>query len=292
MLNIAIILVTTALAALLGSMRGGRIMTRHPDTTLENAHRHLREVYLIVPVCAIATAATVAIFTRPGTLWPLPAWLDPHSTAILHACAAGALFYMLAAGLRIAFASRHRERGKLLFAAALVFIGLDALFIKSAMPIHGTLHETRSVDRLVLQSSPHSCAAASLANIVLLLGGKASETEMAKLAGTSMQGTTPGQIIRALDHLGIKGRKAILTPEELMQLEPPAMLLVDSKVFGPLSHAVVYEGMLNGDFAIIDPHTGRHLSSPKKLAAEWSGHAILLERKQNPPATPPNTRKK
>ena len=124
--------------------------------------------------------------------------------------------------------------------------------------------------------------------MVRAFGGEASERGMAELAGTTLRGTSPGGLVRALDHMGIKATKRTLTPAALAALQNPAVLLVEVPGRGPDTHAVTFlpapPDTVPTEITVVDPLTGKMVLPVDKFVAAngWIGHLFECTENASP----------
>lgn len=266
----------TVAACVLGSMRGTRLLARLPSVSLRTVHKNLPEIWPLLASCLIFTGAAIFVFTHYSVLWLVPAALDPWSLPFLFACSFGPFAYLTAVAVRVAYHVGGNEPHKLVFAGVVLLLALSPVYVLYTLPIYHDLSDARTPDGVILQTSAFTCVPASAANALTVLGISASEREMARLAGTTVLGTSPGEVIGCLRKEGVSARKALLSVDDLRHLGSPAILLVDYPGLGPLSHAIMFDHF-EGDIAhVIDPLTGRAKLTIPSLEEQWRGHAIRL----------------
>jgi ABC-type bacteriocin/lantibiotic exporter with double-glycine peptidase domain len=108
------------------------------------------------------------------------------------------------------------------------------------------------------QTSNSSCAPAALATVLRRWGMDATESSVARLAGTSRLGTSMPQLIVAARALGIQGIELSPSWEQIQQINRPGVLAVwlfDG--LRKLPHAVALLSMNDNTAAIGDPSRGR-----------------------------------
>jgi predicted double-glycine peptidase len=124
-------------------------------------------------------------------------------------------------------------------------------------PIHATL-ENNLQPGVFRQTSNSSCAPSALATVLRLWGIEATESSVAKLAGTTRLGTSMPQLLVATRAVGMDGIELDANWEQMQQINRPGVLgyWSGSGIFR-LPHAVALLG-LNDNFAIVgDPSWGR-----------------------------------
>jgi hypothetical protein len=271
-LLLSILLVLLGLGA--GLARARRLLRTHDDLTLRDAHRHLPELAVVVPVVVLSTLALVVLLRLPRVSWFLPPTLDLWRELILWALAGGLFAYLAGIAMHVAVVRRDAERGKLLVASVGILLALGYLQVRGTWEIAAQLGTCETPEGYALQTSGYSCAAASMANVARTLGVPATERQMARLAGTTCTGTSAGQILHALQQVGLQGAKLTLTPDELRRQQHPCILLVAYADYGPDSHAVAFLPTTNRTFRIVDPLTGVQEWSIDRLRHVWLGHTI------------------
>ncbi len=135
------------------------------------------------------------------------------------------------------------------------FTGAEAYFLA---PIYGDLIDNLQPNGVFRQTSNSSCAPAALATVLRRWGMNATESSVAKEAGTSRLGTSMPQLIIAARALGMQGIELTPTWEQMQQINRPGILAV--WLFdGPrkLPHAVALLGMNDNVAVIGDPARGR-----------------------------------
>lgn len=135
------------------------------------------------------------------------------------------------------------------------FSAVEAYFLT---PIHASLQNNLRPNGVFKQTSNSSCAPAALATVLRLWGIEATESSVARFAGTTRMGTSMPQLIVAARQLGMEGVELSPTWEQMQQINRPGVLgvwLFDG--YRRLPHAVALLS-LNSDIATIgDPARGR-----------------------------------
>ncbi|MCC3453945.1 cysteine peptidase family C39 domain-containing protein [Microcoleus sp. PH2017_08_TRC_O_A] len=135
------------------------------------------------------------------------------------------------------------------------FTGAESYFMA---PIYADLIDNLQPNGVFRQTSSSSCAPAALATVLRRWGIEATESSVARLAGTSRLGTSMPQLIVAARALGLNAIELRPTWEQMQQINRPGVLAV--WLFdGPrkLPHAVALLGMNDSVAAIGDPARGR-----------------------------------
>jgi predicted double-glycine peptidase len=135
------------------------------------------------------------------------------------------------------------------------FTSAESYFLE---PIYADLIDNLQPNGVFRQTSSSSCAPAALATVLRRWGIEATESSVARLAGTSRLGTSMPQLIVAARALGVSAVELRPTWEQIQQINRPGVLAV--WLFdGPrkLPHAVALLGMNDSVAAIGDPARGR-----------------------------------
>ena len=135
------------------------------------------------------------------------------------------------------------------------FTGAESYFLA---PIYTDLVDNLQPNGVFRQTSNSSCAPAALATVLRRWGMDATESSVAREAGTSRLGTSMPQLIVAARALGMQGIELSPTWEQIQQINRPGVLAV--WLFdGPrkLPHAVALLGINNNIAAIGDPARGK-----------------------------------
>ena len=135
------------------------------------------------------------------------------------------------------------------------FTGAEAYFLA---PIYADLMDNLQPNGVFRQTSNSSCAPAALATVLRRWGIEATESSVARLAGTSRLGTSMPQLIVAARALGVSAVEVRPTWEQIQQINRPGILAVLLLGGGrKLPHAVALLAMNDSVAVIGDPAWGR-----------------------------------
>lgn len=205
------------------------------------------------------------------------------------------LFAALLAGLTCR-RLRGRPMARNMAVAMLMIAGVGALL----RPLIGQPPkcDNRWEQGVCLQSTPHTCSAASAVNVLQRVGVSSSEAEMARLCltrrGTHWMGLyrglsrklAPGWRIEVLDGNSLNSLRevsgsqpAILTVELPQELPADWQYRQESGWLPGVSHSVVCLGVDGHDqWLIIDPANGLERWSTSDLQVLWQGQGMRLTR--------------
>ena len=276
---VSFILVTFVCSIIAGFLRS-RLLLQQKEINLSNALQFLPEMYVLVPTAVAGIIAMIVVRSHHQLLWYLPIWLDLISMHLIWLMSGGVFAYLFTIGLTIGLATNHPEKYKLAFATTLLGVTICGMHIYWNLPIYKTLTNLRTAGGYVMQTSSSSCAAASAANVSTYLGLSITEKQMAKLTGTTVLGTSPGQIVRAFRSTGITAKKKTLRIAQLAALPQPAILFIDYPGLGPDSHAVALLPTTTAKLRIIDPLSGSYDIAADRFPWRWRGHLLTCHRNE------------
>ncbi|NJK70205.1 MAG: hypothetical protein HC941_30180 [Microcoleus sp. SU_5_3] len=157
------------------------------------------------------------------------------------------------------------------------FTGAEAYFMA---PIYAKLGDNLRPGGVFRQTSNSSCAPAALATILRRWGMDATESSVARLAGTSRLGTSMPQLIVAARALGVSAVELRSSWEQMQQINRPGVLAVwlfDG--FRKLAHAVALLGINDSVAVIGDPSRGRiYYLDRAALARVWREEYVPIFR--------------
>lgn len=260
---------------LLGGWSGAR--WAHQGLALDTVLRERKRLWLALPLVVGVLVLQAVLHVWPATIW----WL-PHLVQLGYAPASAGLATFVVAGLcalatRLAMAQTHPDRHKLVLAACLCVGVLGYIQWSLGRSIVGELGPPRTRAGVVLQTTGASCAAASGANVLGALGlGPRTEREVAEAMGTTIQGTTPAQIIEGMRALGADCERFLAPdPRALGALPTPSILSVDHPTLGPDSHAVALIEATAEAVTLWDPLRGAQELDAEQLGRMWRGRGVV-----------------
>jgi predicted double-glycine peptidase len=188
--------------------------------------------------------------------------------------------------------SWHTARSQVIAVVLLGLIGLGGFTAAEAYflaPIHAELTDNLQPNGVYRQTSMSSCAPAALATVLRRWEMEATESSVAKLAGTSRLGTSMPQLIVAARSLGMDGIELAPTWEQMQRVNRPGVLgvwLLDGS--RKLPHAVALLGMDDRRIAIGDPARGRiFVLQREQFAQIWREQYVPIFRQGETAITQP-----
>ncbi len=174
---------------------------------------------------------------------------------VMHVGLAGVL------GMAIAI-SWHTARSQVITITMLGLVGLMTFSSAESFllsPIYPQLRDNLQPNGVFQQTSDSSCAPAAMATVLHQWGIPATESSIARLAGTSRMGTSMPQLVVAAQDVNMDGVELRPTWELMQQINRPGILAVwlidgDGK---KLPHAVALLGLNDAIATIADPAEGR-----------------------------------
>lgn len=146
-------------------------------------------------------------------------------------------------------------------------IALSIIYLYIRLPIGNS----RLPDEVasVLQSKGYTCGPASLVMVLRSFGIKATEEEIAKLAGTTAEkGTSMYGLKRAAESLGLEMMGMKLSMQMLKIVNKPLIAYLGT-------HNVVVYGIENDMVHIANPARGEIWLKTTELAKLWQGYALV-----------------
>jgi hypothetical protein len=262
------------LSAGLGIWEARRLVSRYPDLKLETLHHKARYIYLILAAIILAFAFIGIPMMNRTLLWQVPLWFDLYAVAASFGVVIACFSFLFSLASGVAMKTRHKEGRQILAASILLILLFPVIQYQYTNPVYSKLKHIK-MKGVILQSHPSSCAAASGANLTQVLGIKKTEEEMARLMNTSeLIGTNAGQIIHAMEQVGIQCSKHWVDESNAIKISAPAMFFVDNEEIGPESHAVAFMGIHDGQWEIWDPLEGKVPYTYTQLQKIWHGKSL------------------
>lgn len=179
--------------------------------------------------------------------------------------------------------SWHTARSQVIAVVLLGCLGLIGFTASEAYflaPIHHELSDNLQPNGVFRQTSQSSCAPSALATVLRRWNSSATESQVAKLAGTSRLGTSMPQLIVAARELGMDGVELSPTWEQMQRINRPGVLgvwLIDG--LRKLPHAVALLAMDSQQVAIGDPARGRiYVLNREQFARIWRQQYVPIFR--------------
>lgn len=154
------------------------------------------------------------------------------------------------------------------------FTGAEAYFLA---PIYSKLVDNLRPNGVFKQTSNSSCAPAALATVLRRWGMNATESSVAREAGTSRLGTSMPQLIVAARALGMQGIELTPSWEQMQQINRPGILAFDG--IRQLPHAVALLAINDNTAVIAEPSRGRILDLDRATFAKiWREQYVPIFR--------------
>lgn len=176
---------------------------------------------------------------------------------------------------------RMRRRNLILGSVLLAFC-VGFLFYRS-IPIDGMLGDDDAIDGVVMQTTPYSCAAASIATLVRQVLGDTTTTErtVVALTRTDRWGTSTLREIKVMRRLGLEPHyEHGLAVDDLIGFDAPALLHVNEPVStgATIKHTVALLSVdaVAGKIVVGNPLRGRQEIPFAGLDGYWLGEAVIV----------------
>jgi len=267
-------------SAILGIVYGRRLYERGARLGSKTDARQAVFLSILGLIFVFGNTGLLLVKNYPTVSWHLPVVVQYYCIPVSWSLNVAMVAFLFFAVGSLAWEQGHRARWVVLIAAVAALVVGEYTIQNSLYFRPPELGEPKvDKDGVVLQSCGATCAAASCANIARKYGIDATETSMVEVLGTSLDGTTPSQVVYGMTRLGFTCRKRRIADADFTKLAGPAVLMV---TYGsePLGHAVAYMGS-NGDKAEVwNPQGGRQLMSQEQLGNLWQGHAIEVFKRE------------
>lgn len=174
-------------------------------------------------------------------------------------------------------------RSQVIAVALLGLLGLGSFSAAEGYflaPIYPELQDNLQANGVFKQTSMSSCAPSALATVLRRWNLNATESSVAKLAGTSRLGTSMPQLINAAHDLGMDGVELSPTWEQMQRINRPGVLgvwLIDGA--RKLPHAVALLAMNDQLMGIGDPARGKiYVLDRNQFAEIWRQEYVPIYR--------------
>jgi predicted double-glycine peptidase len=269
-INICILI----LCAGFGIWEARRLASRHPGLNLDTLHHQARYIYIVLAVILITFTFIGVPMMNRTLMWQMPLWFDVYGHPLKFGLLIGSFAFLFSLASAVGVMTRHPERKKIIVASIILVFTFPVFQYQYTNPVHPQLTHIK-MKGVIFQSHPSSCAAASAANIAEKLGVEKTEKEMAELMNTSeMIGTNAGQIIHAMEQVGVQCSKHWVDESNATHISTPALFFIDNREIGPESHAVAFMGMDDGKWEIWDPLEGKQRFTSEQLKTFWHGKSL------------------
>ena len=124
---------------------------------------------------------------------------------------------------------------------------------------------------VILQMTPNECGAACLAMVLTYYGHETTVSECRDSLQSGRDGVTAREIAQAARDLGLRVKAYSVEPEDLAQIETPAI------VHWRFDHFLVLERWTPQRVEVIDPAVGRRRLSAEEFDADFTGVVLTLE---------------
>ena len=221
---------------------------------------------------------------RPG--WAAAEWWA--QTGKWYAFVIAALFF-LGVAFRREKPPYTRRRVATCSIAVLLVVWLTAW---RTIPVYAFLPRTvtRDATGCIRQTVPFTCGPAALANLAELYGRRGAsvtERELARVAGTTWEGTTMGGLIRAAREAGMRVvacRRMSLA--DLDRQGMPAIVFIST--VPSVRHAILYVRTRGDEVEAMDPDRGRIGIPRQRFTEVLYGKALVLQPGDLAPAVTPS----
>lgn len=270
------------LAFLVGTYTG-RTLAQHGFTAANALQHHQKQVHRFSWI----TLGMGALLSIPLSVGRSSSWVPTFFLLYVGAYLWDALLAVccFCTGLVLAleFAGwKDRQRLQQL----ILFLGVSLLatsfLVFYQLPITNLVRENLILEGVVLQTTPYSCSAASIATIARTLHPElaTTEQEVVKLAGTSRRGTSTIAEIHAMQALGLSPHyERNLSLQDLIDRQQLAVLHVMEPVANTkISHAIALLAVNTEKQTLLvgNPLYGREVKTFAEMSDYWLKEAVFV----------------
>jgi predicted double-glycine peptidase len=260
-----------------GSRLGGKMVRRGATANdLLSGNRAI-----VFPVMALyGLLMAVAIYLPQWQALPIP-WRS-HGLRVSWTTIRVLLLGACGITFAISWKTARTQVVAVLLFGLLGLVGFSATEAYFLAPIHGQLANNLQRNGVYKQTSDSSCAPSALATVLRYWGLEtATESSMAKGAGTSRMGTTMPQLIQAVRGVGMNGLEFTESNwDQLRRVNRPGILavwLIDGQQ--KLPHAVALMAMNDQEAFVADPARGRIYNlSRQEFQGLWRAEYVPIFR--------------
>lgn len=275
------ILLLGLMSVILGILMGRSLAER--GLTANNAlEKHQKTVYIILTIITFFVGVCLILgYLKLTNLIPafLLLWIGGHLTDL--SLGIGFLGLGLLVGLELPGWNNPQRRYQLISVVVLLSLPLFFL-VRETLPITGLLGEPLEVDNVVLQTTPYTCAPATIATLGRWVGKhpQLTEKDVVKIAGTNRFGTSTLDEIRAMRRLGLMPNyQKNLTLNDLISQGKPALLQVNEPVGETTIHhaiALLEINFKRRTLTLANPLYGKQLKLFEQMQGYWTGTATFV----------------
>lgn len=260
----------------------GRTLAQRGFTAANALQQRQKQVYVIsLGVLGLGVLLSILLVAGRNSPW-VPNFLFLYVgayiwDAILALCCfcTGLVLSLELAGWK----DRQRLQQLILF----LLVSLSATFFLAyyQLPIPHLVQAARVSEGVVLQTTPYSCSAASIATIVQMMQPESpiTEQDVVKLAGTSRRGTSTIAEIQAMQALGLSPRyERNLSIQDLVRRQQLAVLHVMEPVEATkISHAIALLAIdpVRRTLLVGNPLYGRQVKTFAEMQDYWLKEAVF-----------------
>lgn len=264
----------------------GRILAQRGFTAANALQHHQKQVYVIsLLALGIGTLLSIVLVAGRSSPW-VPNFLLLYVGSyiwdfILAVCC-------FCTGLILSLelpAWKDIQRLQQLILFLLVSLSATCFLAYYQLPIGNLVQAAKMSEEVVLQTTPYSCSAASIATIAQLMKPEVPTTELdvVKLAGTSRRGTSTLAEIHAMQVLGLTPQyERNLRIQDLVDRQRLAVLHVMEPVGEiKISHAIALLAIdpVKHTLLLGNPLYGRQVKTFAEMQDYWLKEAIFVSGK-------------
>ncbi len=270
------LLLLTIIMAILGLLVAKYDLKKNPNIRVDTAHKDSKIVHIVASFLVAIFIIILFAFLYDRFMQELPLIIQRYDMSIMWFSISSLIGFI--GGYLFYIAKKVETKLKFYSTISSLGIAFLSVLILNYMTTQSIQHLLKRVviNGVTLQSTPYSCSVASIANVVKIVQNRdITEKEIAKIAGTTIMGTTNGAVRYTLHRLNIKYKPLNGNFKDLSLVTPPAIIFVYHPAVGREGHSVVYVGKKGDKYEIIDPLEGRVYWSEKEVEERWEGSGVV-----------------
>jgi hypothetical protein len=278
-----VFLLIITLISFLAGIYIGRISAQRGFTAANALQHHQKQVYVIsLLALGIGTLLSIVLVAGRSSPW-VPNFLLLYVGAYIWDAILAVCCFCTGLILSLELpAWKDKQRLQQLILFLLVSVSATCFLAYYQLPIGNLVGAAKASDEVVLQTTPYSCSAASIATIAQLMkpDSPVTELDVVKLAGTSRRGTTTIAEIYAMQALGLSPQyKRNLSIQDLVNRQQLAILHVMEPVGATdIAHAIALLAIDPAKQTLLvgNPIYGRQVKTFAEMQDYWLKEAVFV----------------
>ncbi len=272
------------LISFLAGISIGRSLAQQGLTAANALQYHQKQVY-VISLLALGIGTLLGIVLSAGRSSPwVPSFMLLYVGAYIWDAILAVCCFCTGLVLSLELAGwKDRQRLQQLILFLLVSVSATLFLIYYQLPITNLVQAARVSEGVVLQTTPYSCAAASIATIAQISQPESpiTEEDVVRLAKTSRRGTSTIAEIYAMQALGLSPQyERNLSIQDLINRHQLAVLHVMEPVGATkIAHTIALLSInpVNRTLTVGNPIYGRQIKTFAEMKDYWLNEAVFAD---------------